>query len=170
VPTALQSNWAILMKIRNLLASAMPVLLAVMAIAFIYLASGPELDEMEVAKLLPEKVALAALRADIDIVVIEDILPGRVELPVPIGIKYNFKRAARAIGFALLADESAKDFRIKPRNAERELHCLARLVGDHLLGLEVSYNPAELLPALRLQDALKIEFPSWERFATATGR
>jgi hypothetical protein len=138
---------------------ALPIFVSftvIAGVAFIGLARGPE--GTAVGKEIELHISAAAAECDLQLRGVTPISPAVVPLTTRASLKHHLKTFGRRIGVIFPEKDSAEDYLLVRPNTDVAIHCLSRVSGDHLIGIDVQFVPANRPSGYRLRDALQKQF------------
>jgi hypothetical protein len=125
-------------------------------IALIALTRGPE--GTAVGKEIEDRISAAAAECDLELHSATAVSPATVRLSARACLKHQLKTFGRRIGVLYQESDSAKDYLLGQSTSDVAIHCLSRVSGDHVIGIDVRFTPAHRSIRYRLRDALQKQF------------
>ena len=125
-------------------------------VLFVVIARGPEGSAW--AKEVEDHVSAAATQCGLKLTGVTSVPPDRARLATLVCLKHHAKGLGRAIGIIYPEADSAQDYVLVQPDSEATLHCLTRISGDHLIGIDLQIASSERAVADRLREALQKEF------------
>jgi hypothetical protein len=132
------------------------VIAALGGIALVVLARGPE--GTVVRKEIADRIAAAATECDLKVRGTAPVPPTTVRLSVRACVKHQIKTFGRRIGILYPEADSGEDYLMVGRKSDAAIHCLSRVSGDHLIGIDLQFARTHHSVGHRLRNALQKQF------------
>ena len=120
------------------------------------LARGPEGTAW--AKEVEDHVSAAASHCELKLSGTTAVSPDSAALSIPVRIKHQVKSCGRRIGISYPQPDRAEDYLLVIPETGVMLHCVARISGDHLIGIDLHISASDRSIAHCLRSALRKEF------------
>jgi hypothetical protein len=128
--------------------------------AFVAFTSGPEGSAL--AKDTQEQIESAAKSAGLVLNEVRTVSSDCVPLPIRVAWKRRFKHGAGVVGMTVNEAENCIGYLIGSPDLEPKVRCFVRSVGDHVIGIVVSFAEVKSPESARFLESLKKEFPNYE--------
>ena len=136
------------------------VIVLLLGIAFVTFTSGPEGSAL--AKETQEQIESAAKNAGLVLNETHSAIPDSVPLSTRVAWKRRLKHVAGVVGATVDETENATGYLIESPDLQKKVRCFVRSVGDHVIGIVVSFADGKSPEAARFLESLKKEFPNYE--------